>query len=437
MSDPTVTTVWARAFLDELARSGVVHVCVAPGSRSTPLVMAVANDGRFTAWVQVDERSAGFFALGVGKATGRPAAVITTSGTAAANLYPAVIEASLATVPLLVLTADRPLRLRGSDANQTINQEGLFGGYPRESFDAGDPTAEGLGDLRGLARRAVDKALGPWAGPVHVNLPFDKPLEPVDVDQESLEGIQDEGASSLDDPSVGASIETREAVRLAPDPDQVTILVDFLSGGSKGLIVAGPNPDAQGVGPALVRLADVTGFPLLADPLSGARFGEHVGRETISRSDLFLRDPGVRERLRPDHILRVGGPPTSAGVLGFLEECRAVPQVVVTAGRAHTNSLSDNSRHVTCDVAAMLSELQARLPQAEGSIQWTEVWHRIDQKAAHAVREKAGDFFEGDILAAVVEATPDAGTLFVSNSMPVRDLDAFGGGRAQATPCHG
>ena len=131
MSDPAVTTAWVRAFIDELARGGVEHVCIAPGSRSTPLVMACAREDRIQTWVHLDERCAGFFALGLGKSTRRPAAVITTSGTATANLFPAVIEASQAGVPLLALTADRPHELRGTDANQTIDQSDLYGWHVR------------------------------------------------------------------------------------------------------------------------------------------------------------------------------------------------------------------------------------------------------------------------------------------------------------------
>ena len=129
MSDPAVTTAWVRAFIDELARGGIEHACIAPGSRSTPLVMACAREDRIQTWVHLDERCAGFFALGLGKITRRPAAVITTSGTATANLFPAVIEASQAGVPLLVLTADRPHELRGTDANQTIDQSDLYGSF--------------------------------------------------------------------------------------------------------------------------------------------------------------------------------------------------------------------------------------------------------------------------------------------------------------------
>ena len=424
MSDPAVTTVWARAFMDELARTGVVHVCVAPGSRSTPLVMACAKDGRFTTWVHLDERSAGFFALGVGKVTRSPAAVITTSGTATANLLPAVIEASLSNVPLLILTADRPLRLRGSDANQTIDQKGLYGSFPRMSLDAGDPVLEGLCHVRTLACRAVDVALGPAAGPVHVNLPFDKPLDPVEM---GVANLRDSDPLGVDGRADGAPMEVFPSSEAAVGPEAVSELVDFLRDGERGLIVAGPVANPEQVGPSLIRLSEATGFPLLADPLSGARFGEEGGRPRISASDLFLRDPAVRDRLRPDHILRVGGLPASAGVLTFLEECGSLPQVVVGEGPPRKSSLAVASRYVQSDVATTLCELAAGVGPASAPGDWREAWDRLDRTAREAIQGARGDFFEGDVLSTVVNALPAGGTLFVSNSMPVRDLDAFGG----------
>ena len=181
MKREDINTLWAEAFVDELARGGVTDLCVAPGSRSTPIVLAAVRDGRFRMYPIVDERSAGYFALGLGKASGRPAAVVTTSGTAAANLYPSVIEASQGEVPLLVLTADRPHRLRDADGNQAIDQLRLFGTYPRGFFEIepARPEEASLRHLRALAGRAISLAKGPPMGPVHLNFPFEKPLEPV------------------------------------------------------------------------------------------------------------------------------------------------------------------------------------------------------------------------------------------------------------------
>ena len=427
MSDPAVTTAWARAFMDELARMGLEHVCVAPGSRSTPLVMACARDGRFTTWVHLDERSAGFFALGLGKATGRPAAVITTSGTATANLFPAVIEASQGDVPLLVLTADRPRRLRGSDANQTIDQEGMYGSFPRDSFDAGDPASERFREVRVLACRAVARTLSPDAGPVHVNLPFDKPLDPAEMDADRAASIGTADSDGLDGRADGSPMESPSRAEARVGAGDVPGLVDFVRGGERGLIVAGPVADSGAVGPELHRLCAATGFALLADPLSGARFGPCDGPPRLAAADLFLRDPAIRDRLRPDRVLRVGGLPASAGILTFLEECGDLPQVVIGAGRSRRNSLSAGSRYVQGDVAWLLAQITAGVSETLSPASWGEAWERFDRTAREAVQACPGDRSEGDVLSALVDALPENTTLFVSNSMPVRDLDAYGG----------
>ena len=455
MSDPAVTTAWVRAFIDELARAGVEHVCLAPGSRSTPLVMACAREARIRMWVHLDERCAGFFALGLGKATRRPAAVITTSGTAAANLFPAVIEASQAGVPLLVLTADRPLRFRGTDANQTIDQSHLYGSFVRESLDAGTapvgeaPAGEApvvdLRDVRTLACRAVAATGGMDPGPVHVNFPLDKPLEPVELSAEQEASLRSADPLGADGAADGApTVPVMEQQRAASTEDDVRAVVAALGVGSRGLIVAGPVPDPEVVGPAIGDLARATGFPVLADPLSGVRFSEYYAEHAVARYDLFLAclpDANLREALEPDAVIRIGGAPVSSSLLAFLSELAHVPQVRITSGHHWKDHLGVASLSVRAEVApfirAVTEELSSLRSLAKESSpdtlqSWCERWKEMDRVTSQAVRDfrssDAGDAFEGDVLAAVVAGVPEGTTLFVSNSMPVRDLDAFGGG---------
>ncbi len=269
-----MNTLWARALVDELVRSGVRDVCLAPGSRSTPLVLALASERRVRARVHLDERSAAFFALGVGRATGRPAAVLTTSGTAAANLFPAVIEASWGEVPLVVLTADRPHRLRGADANQAIDQTRLYGPYVREFVEVAPPSLDedALLHLRALVCRAVARATGAPAGPVHLNVPFAKPLEP------SAQEAREEAAFAADHPlAANGRADGRPFVEVGESRPEVPAgeierLAALVAGSPEGLIVAGPCADPR-AGEAALALGSATGFPVLADPLSGARFG--------------------------------------------------------------------------------------------------------------------------------------------------------------------
>ncbi len=454
MTDPAVTTAWVRAFTDELVRGGVEHVCIAPGSRSTPLVMACAREDGIRTWVHLDERCAGFFALGLGKATRRPAAVITTSGTATANLFPAVIEASEAGVPLLVLTADRPHRLRGTDANQTIDQSGLYGSFVRESLDAGEPSADDFLGVRSLTRKAVAATLGMDPGPVHVNFPLDKPLEPAELTAERAANLRERDPVGLDGHPDGMPVApVDEGGGAGPAEDDVRAVAVALAEGSRGLIVVGPVADPEAVGPAVGELARATGFPVLGDPLSGARFSGDCVEHAVTAYDLFLQNPlprdqsgpeassglesssprgDLRETLKPDVAIRIGGAPVSASLLDFLGELVDVPQVRVTSGHRWKDHLGVASLNVRAEEAPFIQAVTNTLRTSGAPPSWCEQWRRIDQAAKQAVCDfrtsEAGEPGEGAVLATVVSGVPEGTTLFVSNSMPVRDLDAFGGG---------
>ncbi len=433
MSGAEATTLWARAFADELARAGVRQIALAPGSRSTPLVLALAADGRFTLRVHLDERSAAFFALGVGKATGSPAALLTTSGTAAANAYPAVVEASQAEVPLLVLTADRPHRLRDADANQAIDQTRLFGPYVRAFFEVAPPTREGpaLRHLRALAGRAVLLACEAPAGPVHLNFPFDKPLEPAGTSAEGVAFAAQHPLAAGGRADAIPFVDVRPARRSA-SAGELARLSDLVAGARCGVLVAGPSPEPWRVGEAAVRLAAATGFPLLADPLSGARFRPAAGAQVVDGYDLFLRDAYVRERLEPDLVLRVGASPTSSALLGWLEHHAGVRHVVVDGGGRWKDHASVATDYVRADAADTLRILAGNAARGTDAA-WTWAWGAAAAVTRATVESAAeGDPWEGRVLAAVADAAPAGATLFVSSSMPIRDLDAFAAPRPES-----
>ncbi len=304
-----------RGFVDELARAGIADAVICPGSRSTPLALALRTHPEIHVRVLLDERSAGFFALGMAKAARRPVAVLTTSGTAAANLLPAVVEASLGRVPLLLLTADRPAELRDRGAAQAIDQVRLFGTYAKwfaelPLLDGDEVTRR---HVRSVAGRAVASAVAGPAGPVHVNVPFREPLVP----REPL-GPLDEGR--------GSSVITGARTL---DGDAVADLAGRLSAVERGLIVAGPQADPA-LPAALARLAAALDWPILADPLSLARCGPHDRSRVVARGDQLLRPGPWRDAHRPDLVLRVGAPPTSKAILALLEEDR--PPLVVLDG---------------------------------------------------------------------------------------------------------
>lgn len=421
MSD-SANTSWARAFVDELARAGVREVVLAPGSRSTPLVMACARDDRLTVRVHLDERSAAFFALGVGRASDAPAVVITTSGTAVANVFPAVIEASLAAVPLIVLTADRPHRLRDADANQAVDQVRIFGTYPRAFFEVA-PASESdaaLSHLRGLAARSVAMASGPAAGPVHLNFPFEKPLEPA-------EGAESPGDAATTSASVGrpdgAPYVRIATGRIAASPSDIDGLADSLDS-PRGVIVAGPSNQPDRLGASVLELAARTGFPVLADPLSGARYCASSGARRVSAYELFLRDARVAEALEPTMVLRVGAAPTSAALQEWLTRHAGVPQCVIDAEGRWKDHRAAASHYVEADAPSVLSTLVGRVAQSADD-EWLRSWSSAESATLAVLTDDPGPPHEGTVLASVVAAVPVGASLFVSSSMPVRDLDAF------------
>jgi len=422
MSRAAANTAWARSFVDELARAGVREIVLAPGSRSTPLVLAFARDGRFRMRVHLDERSAAFFALGVGRASGVPAAVVTTSGTAAANLLPAVVEASQSEIPLLLLTADRPHRLRDADANQAIDQVRLYGSYTRAFYEVAPPALEdeNLRHLRTLACRAVADATAPGAGPVHLNFPFDKPLEPTEVPADFARAHP---AAADGRPDGRPYVDVR-VPRAAPTEDEMGLLVGALETG-EGVIVAGPSSEPGRLGAAARALAGATGFPLLADALSGARFGPGRGAHVVAGYDLFLREPSAVERLAPSVILRVGASPTSQAVLDWMARHGSATHVVIDDGVRWKDHGSTVGLYVRADATTTLETLAGRVgPSASAG--WVEAWRSAERATLEAIERSGGEAHEGDVWPAVLAAVPSDGTVFVSSSMPVRELDAFG-----------
>jgi 2-succinyl-5-enolpyruvyl-6-hydroxy-3-cyclohexene-1-carboxylate synthase len=421
MTAPNRNTLWAEVLVDELAAAGVEAACVGPGSRSTPLVVALADHPEVTVYSVLDERSAAFFALGRGR-VGEPTAVVTTSGTATANLHPAVVEANQARVPLVVVTADRPPELRDSGANQTVDQTKLYGDAVRwfRQLPEPEPAPRKLRSLRTTVSRAVETAEGTPAGPVHLNVPFRKPLEPVEVDGDVPDDLAERAPGAVegrDGPYVRTTAGQRTLT--APEVDRVAAA---LSASDRPLLVAGPaDPPADGV-PALPTLADRLGAPLLADPLSGLRFGDHVAETpVVGGYDAALAAGDLPD---PDVVLRVGASPTSKPLRHYLRDADARQFVVDPAGewREAAFTATDLLAADPGPLAAALAE------QVDGDAEpgWVGRFTDVDQRHWDLVSGASDELFEGGILADVARLAPDPSTVFVSNSMPVRDLDRFG-----------
>jgi 2-succinyl-5-enolpyruvyl-6-hydroxy-3-cyclohexene-1-carboxylate synthase len=421
---PNESTLWGRVVVDELHRAGVDSVCIAPGSRSTPLTMAFADHPGVRVFSHLDERSAAFFALGRAKRTGRPTPVVTTSGTATANLHPAVVEANQARVPMLVFTADRPRELQHSGANQTVDQEKLYGDAVRHYRSLPDPAfdARKLRSVRTAVSRAVHTAMATHAGPVHLNCPFRKPLEPTPTDVP--EGWVDAMPLAARGRADGAPFVTVTPGRPELRGVDRARLVGTTEAADSGVIVCGPADRPTPSRDAMRGLALATGFPVLADPLSGLRWGDHVDASGVTVCGGYDAYVGALESY-PDLVLRFGASPTSKPLRKYLAEAgrRGARQVLVDPvgeWREAEFTATDLVVAEPTPLAAALSGRVDRDPDAfHDRIARLEraYWDRVDDDAR---------FIEGDVLGDVAVLAPDPATVFVSNSMPVRDLDRFG-----------
>ena len=392
----TDTYLLLRAFCDELARCGLEHACTSPGSRSAPIVLSLAREPRIRCWSHVDERCSSFFALGAAKASGKPTAIACTSGTAAANFAPAVIEAHWAGVPLIVLTADRPPELRDVGAGQAIDQLKLYGDAVKWFFEVGnhDATPERLRWIRTLACRAYATAAGGRPGPVQLNFPLREPLVPDEPLPE--DGTARDGGH----PYVIVEPQHLPAAGTGPGSHPSGRL----------LIVAGAGtPDPA----ALAAFAARAGIPVLADPLSGAR----TEAAAVAHYDLLLREPAFADAHRPQFVFRVGDLPTSKPLRAWLAGLDAAQIAVDPYGTWQDPD----------SVVGM--RLRSALPQPEGlevESGWLERWLGADARAAGAIDAALGDDLSEPLVARTLgDGLDPSATLFVASSMPIRDVESL------------
>ncbi|MGZ4242323.1 MAG: 2-succinyl-5-enolpyruvyl-6-hydroxy-3-cyclohexene-1-carboxylic-acid synthase [Actinomycetota bacterium] len=397
MSEPTagdVALACMAQMADELAGGGVDAVCISPGSRSTPLALGFARHGGFDVRVILDERSAAFFALGRARATRKPVALVCTSGTATANYFPAIVEASMSGIPLIVLTADRPPELRGTGANQTIDQRELYGRYVQLFLDPGVPRAHsGAADeWRRLARRALTAAR---TGPVHIDLSFEEPLLPTDATPD----IGRADSQPQDDP-----------VSTPADMSGVADLLDT----DRGVVVAG---QIHGQAGSVADLARRLGWPLIAEPLSNLRL---PGRALRAGQALLMDDRFSAEHV-PDVVIQFGATPTTRATQHLVAAAKTLvvvaPRPADPAKRAH--------RTVVAAEGIVASALMQAVDQ-HGMSTWTKDWFEADATARTALDrflDDGAEPFEPRIARDVADAIPDGTTLLVASRTPVRDLD--------------
>ena len=399
----TDTYTLLRAFCDELARCGLEHACTSPGSRSTPIVLSLVREPRIRCWSHIDERCSGFFAVGAAKASGRPVAVTCTSGTATANLAPAVIEAQQARVPMIVLTADRPPELRDVGAGQTIDQVKLYGDAVKWFVEVGvhDATDDRLRWIRALACRAFWTSVEGRPGPVHLNFPLREPLI-------LSSPLQDDDSGRPDG---------RPWVRRVPVTPPPAGALTALPG--RGIVVAGRHERDRWLGPAAARFAERAGYPLLADPLSGARHGPAA----IAHYDVILRDERFADEMQPELVIRIGDLPTSKPLRTWLASLQDTEQVALDPEGAWQDPAAVVSVSDPGDPAAAL---EAHAPETPPDPDWLAAWRRADDDTADVIADALGDELSEPLVARCLgEWLPPDATLFVASSMPIRDVELF------------
>ncbi len=488
MTDPYEVVA---AFAARLAALGVTDAVISPGSRSTPLTLCLDDEPGLRTWIQLDERSGGFFALGLSRATGRPAVLVCTSGTAAANYLPAVVEASHAGVPMIVCTADRPPELRGWGSPQTIDQVGLYGTAVRWNIDLPVPSEAGAEAANGWAQTAVDRALGPEPGPVHLNWPLREPLEPqlaaAPAHRRQRGGKAEQQHSSASSALLGPAASQAPAASSAQA--EMAELAGIVAANAKGVVVVGPWPGGglrreQHWAAAARRFAAWAAWPLIGEPITQVRGDDLASLPAdaspseyastcadarpcgdaspcadarscvVATADHLLADAGIAEELRPDVAVLVGGTVTTKPVRLWLERTRPDHVVVIDHENRSGRAVFRVTGHVPAPIEALASFVSERAASAEllseqgvdpaaGAAEpaqsrprprdraapggWLDTWRRLDAEARAAVGSTVdgGPMLSARTARALAAALVPNSVLMASNSMPVRDLDAF------------
>lgn len=423
MSNPSVNInlVMAQLVVDALAQAGLTAVCIAPGSRSTPLTLAFSAHPAITTHLHLDERSAGFFALGMAIASQKPVALLCSSGTAVANFLPAVIEAKMSQVPLLLLTADRPHELRHSGANQTIDQVKIFADQLLWSVDMplphGSDTPLALRNAATTAVRAYHRAHGLPNGPVHLNFPFRTPLEPFADELKQY-------------PTAVVPHIERGPAQLTPA--QADALTQLLQSHGRGLIICGPRCPDPPFAEQLLTLAQRLGYPVLADPISGVRFCARNPTQAeliISGYETFLQKPP--DWPQPELILRFGALPISKWLNGYLAQLPPVPSIHIRENGVWADEHQRTTHFFQANETAVIEQLLSRLDQ-RNNWEWpTAVAHTESRTWQRLETELYDPYFDGAVLADMVDLIGPQTTLFVGNSSPIRHLDQYGRGQGK------
>lgn len=414
MNHQELVTRYLSAFIHTLSEHNVRTVVISPGSRSTPLAMLFEEHPDIQTYLDIDERSAGFLALGLAKASAQPVALLCTSGTAAANYYPAVIEAYLSHVPLIVITSDRPYELQHVAAPQTVDQQGMYGRHVKHYFqlELSEHDLSLLDYNQALASRAVAISVGLPNGPVHLNVPLREPLVPG-----RLNAVPEINGRAMTEMTINRGV-------LTLGRNQLEAISERIISAKKGVIICGiTDTDARTLG--IIELAEHAGFPILADPLSQLRRGPHSMDAIIETYDTFLRNEHIASSFKPDLIIRFGAPPVSKAVKLWMER-QACANFVFDGGMEWRDPTSKATEMIYCDERHFCEDLLPLINKKDNT-EWLHSWLAIN-RTTKAVLSSIRDeqlLSEEKVFLKLAEWLPEKANLFVGNSMPIRELDSF------------
>lgn len=413
MNHQELMTNYLSSFIHTLYQQNVREVVISPGSRSTPLAILFEEHPEIQTYLDIDERSAGFMALGLAKASGQPVAMLCTSGTAAANYYPAVIEAYYSRVPLIVITSDRPYELQHVGAPQTIDQGNLYGNHVKQFFQM-ELSEHDLGYVpynRALTTRAVAESLGLPHGPVQINVPLREPLLP--------------GQQNLfsDDIEMKTKIPIKQGT-LSLSDTQLQSIADQIGQAKKGVLICG-KMESLAIELSVTALAEKTGFPILADPLSQLRRGKHSLSAIIESYDTFLRVETIASQFKPDLIIRLGATPVSKALKLWMEK-QGCTNLVIDGGMSWRDPAGVASEMIYCDEKRFCDDLIPRV-SIQNDDNWINAWRALNQvtKSVLSSIDEEESLSEEKLFIRLTEWLPEDARLFVGNSMPIRELDTF------------
>lgn len=419
-------TLWASIFVETLARLGLQTAIICPGSRSTPLAIAFANHPNIESIPVLDERSAAFFALGIAKKTAIPTALVCTSGTAAANFYSAIIEAKESRIPLLILTADRPPELRDCHSGQTIDQVKIYGHYPNWQTELATPSAEisMLNYLRQTVSYAYEKTLLPIRGPVHLNIPFRDPLFP--LPQPAIQSLE----SNFKTAEFFQNTKYLTETTFLPPTLPSDVIYQEWKQTEIGLIIAGvaetknPNQYCEQIS----KLSAFLQWPVLAEGLSPLRNYQHKNPYLISTYDLILRNRQLAEKLKAKVIIQIGDLPTSKELRQWLQQCQPL-HFIIDPTYQNLNPLHGQTIHLRCTLNNIVDKLPTLIDYfPDKKTEYLQAWCQAETKIRTKLDQKLAEInwlFEGKISSILSQLLPRNTPLFISNSMPVRDVEFF------------